>query len=326
MKSQSENTSTISSPKQHFTFDMAEHRRSSSTATGNGNGRLRHGLLYRRESNMSDASFMADVDMAQDDIFSGPVSESVPTSNTGFAHRRPRGDSVTSFTYYEEDEDHDSDSWLEEEAILDDDGGEEGDRDRDRDEEAQGEEEDVDSNGYAVSDRDLESGSRRPSGARRKSSGLSKRSRSSRGSGHSAEQPLLKRHDSEGSVTSNISSRGGRNRQSQKIYIQSEDLTIVAAGFNTSIIGMAVYTTLCVVTGGLGYLLFRWLPRWQVKLIGNPTPLKDCSWVVVEVSSFSLTAPHTFKLNVLEPMGRNDCSRHCRAPLWAITLYRLWCS
>lgn len=247
----------------------------------------RRGMMYRRESNMSDASFMADVDMAQDDIFSGPVSESVPTSTTGFAHRRPRGDSVTSFTYYEEDEDHDSDSWLEEEAIEDDEE-EEGEEDgHSREDGGMENEAEEDPNGYAASNQDLESGSRRPSGARRrKSSGLSRRSRSSRGSGNSVEQPLLKRQDSDSSMTSNVSNKGGRNRQSQKIYIQSEDLTIVVAGFTTSRIGMIIYTILCVVTGGLGYLLFRWLPRWQVRLIGSSIPLKDATWVVVEVNSF----------------------------------------
>jgi len=254
---------------------MDESRRAS-TATEN--GRARNGMLYRRESNMSEVSFMADVDMAQSDIFSGPVSESVPTSNTGFAHRRPRQDSVTSFTYYEEDEDRqDDDSWLEEEAIEDEEEFEEQDVNGD------GEAELEDLNGYAASDTDLETGSRRPSARKRKSSGMSRRSRSTRGSGESIEQPLLRRHDSDGSVTSNMSSKGGRIRQSQKIYIQSEDLTIVVAAFDTSLLGMACYIVLCIMTGGLGYLLFRWLPRWQVRLTGSPAPLKDSSWVVVEV-------------------------------------------
>ncbi|KAL9048846.1 MAG: hypothetical protein Q9162_007517 [Coniocarpon cinnabarinum] len=75
--------------------------------------------FYRRGSNMSDASFIADVDMSQNEMFSGPTSESVPTSNIGFTSRRERADSTTSFTYYDEEEHaEDFDSWLEDEAVI----------------------------------------------------------------------------------------------------------------------------------------------------------------------------------------------------------------
>lgn len=59
---------------------------------------------------------------------------------------------------------------------------------------------------------------------------------------------------------------------------------IVIAGFSTSVWGFAAYVTICTCTLGLGYLLFRWMPRLRIKLIGSPTPLNSCSWVVVEVS------------------------------------------
>src|ERR1700749_2002845 len=38
-------------------------------------------------------------------MFSGPLAESVPTSLSSFAHRRPRADSITSFKFYDEDQD-----------------------------------------------------------------------------------------------------------------------------------------------------------------------------------------------------------------------------
>lgn len=229
-----------------------------------------HDAFYRRGSNMSDASFMQDVDMAQDEMFSGPMSESVPTSNTGFAHRRSRADSTTSFTYYEEDQEYSSDSWLEEEAII---------------EEPEYEDSIESQNGATEHDGDVESGLRRPS-KRRKSSGYSRTSRqsvSSKRSRTSSDDPLLRRHDSTGSAGSNVSGRWGKDRVSQKIYIQSEDLTIAIAGFKTSILGFALYITLCICTAGIGYLIFRWLPRWRIRLVGSAAPLRDCQWVVVEV-------------------------------------------
>ena len=233
--------------------------------------------FYRRGSNLSEASFIADVDMAQDEMFSGPTSESVPTSSIGFTSRRQRSDSVTSFTYFDEGQEGDSDSWLDEEAVTV--------------EESEQEEIGEHQNDLARLDEDLETGEYALK--RRQSSRLSRRSRlsqSSRGSRISVDDPLLRRHDSTNSGASNLSGRGGRDRISQKIYIQSEDLTIVIAGFRSSMAGYLVYFAICAVTLGLAYLLFRWLPRWRLRLVGATCSLKDCKWVVIEVSRSKVCA------------------------------------
>ena len=180
------------------------------------------------------------------------MSESVPSSTTGFAHRRGRADSTTSFTYFEEHEESSGSSqWLEDEAVVD-----HSDEEEDYAERVHG---------------DLESGTNSP--IRRRSSGFSR---------YSAKDPLLKRNDSSATNASGFI-RGGRS--TQKIYIINEDLTIVLAGFVTSYVGFFVYVLLCFVSLGLGYLLFRWLPRWKVRLIGSSRPLKECSWIVIEVCS-----------------------------------------
>ena len=179
-------------------------------------------------------------------VYAGPMSESVPSSVTGFAHRTSRADSVTSFTYFQED--NESPDWAEEEAIL--------------------EHSDDEFETSNSSDRDLESAVVSPQ--RRKSSKTS------------AEDPLLHRV----SLTrTNSSTYGSRGRRSQKIYIETEDMTVVVAGFSTSAFGFAFYIIFCVATVGLGYLLFRWIPRWKVQLMGTARPLRSCDWVVMEVSS-----------------------------------------
>ena len=94
-----------------------------------------------------------------------------------------------------------------------------------------------------------------------------------------SDRPLLRRNTSAGSDTSGHRSGG---RTNQKIYIHAEDMTIVVAGFKTSMIGFALYVCVCVLTGGLGYLIFRWLPKWYVSFTGRPAPLGQCDWVVVE--------------------------------------------
>lgn len=185
--------------------------------------------------------------MAQDEVFAGPMGESVPTSLSSFAHRRGRADSTTSFTYYPDEEEEPLPPSEDDSAILDDES------------ELHFEEED----GSA----DLEAGE------------LSTMRRTSSGHSRSSVHDRLLRSDS---TRTEGSALGRGHRSSQKIYIVNEDLTIVVAGFRTSRLGFALYLTICLVTFGLGYLLLRWLPRWQVRLIGSQCPLRDCSWVVIE--------------------------------------------
>lgn len=184
-------------------------------------------------------------------MYDGPISESVPSSVTGFAHRRPRSDSVATFTYFQSDDE--SPKWSEDEAVVDD--------------------SDSITNGGKKSDSaygyDLES--RPPSPHRRKSSSYSRAS---------AEDALLLRRGSSRSDAS-MFARGAR--KNQKMYVVSEDLTIVVAGFSTRTLGFAIYILLCTATLGLGYLLLRWLPRWRVRLVGSSKPLSECDWVVIEV-------------------------------------------
>ncbi|KAF2275170.1 uncharacterized protein EI97DRAFT_79087 [Westerdykella ornata] len=193
-------------------------------------------------------------------IFSGPTSESVPTSISSFHHRRPRADStasVTSFAFYDEDRESEDDA--REEAIADEYG-------------------DIDYGEIFESPslEELEEG-RPPSRHRRKSSERRRRSTESAVSQHA---PLLRTRSSISSAASHEGTRG--RRTNQKIYISMEDLTIVIAGFNTSKLGFLIYLILCICTAGLAWLLLRWLPRWRVALVGRAAPLKECEWVVIE--------------------------------------------
>lgn len=62
----------------------------------------------------------------------------------------------------------------------------------------------------------------------------------------------------------------------------NEDLTIAIAGFSTSYWGFAAYFLLCLITGGIAFLVLRWLPRWYVAILGRATALQRCDWVVIE--------------------------------------------
>ncbi|OOF92274.1 hypothetical protein ASPCADRAFT_210710 [Aspergillus carbonarius ITEM 5010] len=200
------------------------------------------GTEHRRSSMISSYSVISDVEMARNEIYDGPMSESIPSSVVSFSHRRNRKDSTTSFTYFQEDEDHME--WPNEAAI-----------------DAESDVDDMPELGVSVTNESIRS-SKRPSYSR-----------------DSVENPLLQRSLSNSSYV-----RGYRSdrRVSQKLHIVSEDLTIVIAGFSTSLAGMLLYYSLCVLSFGLFYLLFRWFPRYRVRLLGKPAPLQVCQWVAVE--------------------------------------------
>ncbi|KAJ5501698.1 ATPase P-type K/Mg/Cd/Cu/Zn/Na/Ca/Na/H-transporter [Penicillium expansum] len=204
----------------------------------------RHGL--RRDSMRSSMSVVSDVEMARNEVFDGPISESIPSSVVSFAHRRDRAGSTVSFTYFQDGEDFAE--WSTEDAVDD--------------------QSEIDAESlHGIGDADLESA---------RGSFVSKRMSTSR---DSIEHPLLSRYLSASSYGRD---RRTGSRLNQKVYIASEDLTAVFAGFSTSSGGFAVYIALCILTGGFAWLLFRWLPRWRVKLIGKATPIGKCQWVAIE--------------------------------------------
>ncbi|KAJ5081402.1 hypothetical protein NUU61_009666 [Penicillium alfredii] len=199
----------------------------------------------RRDSLRSSLSVVSDVEMARDEVFDGPISESIPSSVVSFSHRNRAGSTV-SFTYFQDEEDFAD--WSNEDAV--DVTSEIGDQSID-----------------GLGEADLESA---------RGSFASKRLSHSQ---DSVEHPLLSRYLSASSYGRD---RRPGNRLNQKVYIASEDFTAVFAGFSTSVGGFALYVALCIMTCGLAYLIFRWLPRWRIKLIGKATPLGKCQWIAIE--------------------------------------------
>lgn len=187
--------------------------------------------------------------MAQDEVFAGPMSESVPSSITGFAHRRGRAESTASFTYFQDEDE--SPEWSDDQAVID-----------------------VIEEDQSIVDQEQDAGidlERGPVREGRKSSGYSRAS---------VERPLLRHLDS-GRTNISLYVHGRRSRQ--KIYVTTEDLTIAVAGFSTNWLGFAIYVCLCTMSAGIVYLVLRWIPRWRVKLIGTEAPLRECDWTVIEV-------------------------------------------
>ncbi|KHN95426.1 uncharacterized protein MAM_06703 [Metarhizium album ARSEF 1941] len=216
--------------------------------------------LYRLNSNQSSSSVFENVEMAHDELYSGPVAESLPSSVSAFSHRRARAGSTASFTYYEEpevpegEEEPDIFTNLNESFVrrsLSDLGDLEFGID---------DEEDSADREYLATHDDYM--------LRRRSSAQSR---------DSVHVHLLRRDS-----TATVASARTEGRSSQKMYMANEDLTIVVAGFQTSKAGFLIYTVLCFITGGIAFLLLRWLPRWYISIVGRLCPLRQCDWVVIE--------------------------------------------
>ncbi|ODA83826.1 hypothetical protein RJ55_02342 [Drechmeria coniospora] len=224
--------------------------------------------LYRLNSNQSSSSIFENVEMAHEELYAGPVAESLPTSVSAFSHRRTRADSTASFTYYEEDQEPSPDAHHHADDLR---------RPSMSDSYSRRSISDVGDVGdfeFSVVDDDDDSEVNEYPGVGDEYLLRRCSSTHSRASVHAR----LLRRDSTGTAAS--SRRDGRT--TQKIYMANEDLTIVIAGFRTSSAGYAAHLLLCILTLGLAFLLFRWLPRLYVAVVGRPCPLRDCDWVVVE--------------------------------------------
>ncbi|KAM7201515.1 hypothetical protein V8F33_003339 [Rhypophila sp. PSN 637] len=212
--------------------------------------------FYTLHSNQSRTSIFEDVEMAHDELYSGPMAESLPTSVSGFHHLRRRADSTASFSFYHEDQEDEDEAAAGLRRIGSGDLDELPFEDETEDEEDSADLERVaPENDYVL---------------HRRASTVSR--------GGSVHSRLLRR-DSALSAGSTVQTSG---RTSQKIHMTNEDLYIAIAGFSTSALGFTVYLFICCATFGLGWLLFRWMPKWHVKLTGRPAPLRDCQWVVLE--------------------------------------------
>lgn len=189
----------------------------------------------------------------------------MPTSVSAFSHRRPRADSTASFTYYDDQPDEDllSDS--------SDDINRDGEQDQYSRRQSIGS--DLNESSFAIVD-DEDSADRQYEAS---DEDYLMRRRSSTHSRLSVQARLLRR---DSVATAGSVQMSGRT--SQKIYMANEDLTIVIAGFTTSYWRLAMYFILCISTGGIAYLLLRWLPRWYVAVLGRATALRSCEWIVVE--------------------------------------------
>lgn len=183
-------------------------------------------------------------------MFDGPISESVPSGSVSFIHRRPRRDSSVSFHYLHEDN-----VSSHEDVITNAPDDLESDEDGDFGMFPGGD--------YSTPTDPL----------------LEDQSLERYPSAHSRFSP-------ERGYQSTSTSGFGRTI-TQKLYIDTEDLTAAITGFKTNTLGLILSYVFYILSFGTVYLAFHWFPSWWVALVGYQVPLCECDWVVIEVGSAS---------------------------------------
>ncbi|KAK9469609.1 hypothetical protein V1512DRAFT_269183 [Lipomyces arxii] len=242
-----------------------------------GRSRGRSHGRQRRDSNATEFSYYGE--MATDRVFDGPVPDAVPSSVSTFPHP-PRSRSrslstVRSFRYFDT-------------AAVE--------RAHEIDQQIHGYHYDADDDGYVSevfpdhasvrSSDEIHSLHTVPTSARFRSLSFGESVDDNDPSKQfnrqdSTDRPLLDHNDSY-DEHSGFEPRAVPEILQQTVYLQEEDLILALAGFKNSAIRQFLFTVLCICTGGIAYLILRWLPRYRVFFMGYKTPLSQSDWVVLE--------------------------------------------
>ncbi|KAI0460792.1 hypothetical protein LJB42_001592 [Komagataella kurtzmanii] len=68
----------------------------------------------------------------------------------------------------------------------------------------------------------------------------------------------------------------------QRFYIAEQDLVVGIAGYRSNFYKISGCYVFYAITLGLGYLILRWFPKYQVSFSGDACPLAKSDWYVVE--------------------------------------------
>lgn len=74
----------------------------------------------------------------------------------------------------------------------------------------------------------------------------------------------------------------------QTLFLEEEDVQIHILGYKYNKVNLLLYRIGSVLTLGILWLVFRWVPRWYISWVGIKVPLRKAEWLVFRVSVFSL--------------------------------------
>ncbi|KAK9453672.1 hypothetical protein V1511DRAFT_462087 [Dipodascopsis uninucleata] len=89
----------------------------------------------------------------------------------------------------------------------------------------------------------------------------------------------------------------------QTVYLSEEDLILALAGYSTSKLRLTIFIIMCICTCGITYLISRWIPKVRIFFMGYRNALSKCDWIVLENQWGELSIHDVTKLQFNFPMS-----------------------
>lgn len=77
---------------------------------------------------------------------------------------------------------------------------------------------------------------------------------------------------------------GHQSRFQQQVLLEEEDITLTFTGFQYLKSWQYLYYVACVLTGGIIFLLGRWMPQRLIAWIATPCEMSSAEAIVIEAS------------------------------------------
>lgn len=77
---------------------------------------------------------------------------------------------------------------------------------------------------------------------------------------------------------------GHQSRFQQQVLLEEEDITLTFTGYQYLKSWQYLYYAVCVLTGGIIFLLGRWMPQRLIAWIATPCEMSSAEAIVIEAS------------------------------------------
>ena len=79
------------------------------------------------------------------------------------------------------------------------------------------------------------------------------------------------------------------NRSVQTVYLEEEDIELTFTGYRFLQTRLYIYYLACVLSGGILFLLGRWMPQRYLAFVAEKCVMSQAESVVVEVPTISFS-------------------------------------
>ena len=77
------------------------------------------------------------------------------------------------------------------------------------------------------------------------------------------------------------------DRCKQRVYLEEEDIELTFIGYKYNLSRLYLYYLLCVLSGGIVFLLGRWMPQRYIAFVAQKCEMSKAECIVVQVCQIS---------------------------------------